>query len=216
MYSYKNYTTAGEDLVNLLNDSVVDYASNIYLGAPSYKIANVNGDQTTYTPASLNSSGILDVLYDTDGETVKSYDLFYDGATSRGNVDIAQVVSGKILVAQREVTVLPIADQYKNYTQIDPKQVKYNITSGTFVNQDILKEFIYIDYSKEGLVNSSNNKYDYDVEKNNIGNDDFDENNPTKKSGNINIIIIVTIEIVNPTIQVILKNSFTRSYFLAP
>ena len=39
-----------------------------------------------------------------------------------------------------------------------------------------------------------------------ISTSDFEENNPTKKSGNINIIIIVKIEIVNPTIQVILKN----------
>jgi len=169
MYSYKNYTSTGEDLVNLLNDTKVDYASNIYLGSPNYKIVSVDqNDNVVYTNASLNDAGVLDVLFAEDGETVLSYDMFYESAVSRGNVEIAQVISGKIKVNQREVKILPLANQFKNYSQKDPETINYDVITGSFLNSERIINFLNIDY-------------DINLDDSNAGNDDFDANNPNYK-----------------------------------
>lgn len=164
MYSYKNYTTAGEELKNLLLDNTVDYNSNIYLGDPSYKIASIGAnEQTIYTKTNLNSVGVLNVLFDTDGETILPYYLFYDGAQSNGNLNIDQVVPGKVKIKQRSVEILPTVGQSKNYAQADPEKINYQITSGSFVSNDPLKTFLNINYNM--VID-------------NAGNDDIVDNNP--------------------------------------
>lgn len=193
MYSYKNYTTAGEELKNLLLDTTVDYGANIYLGEPSYKIASVGeNDQTTYTKTTLNSVGVLNVLFDADGETILPYYLFYDGALSRGNVDIAQVVPGKVKIKQRVVEILPTANQSKNYTQADPENINYQITSGSFVNNDQLKTFLNINYNMvldnagndDAIANNPNYKYNFTAP---VGNYFYQVDNTLNKNYIVNI-----------------------------
>lgn len=173
MYSYKNYTTAGQELVNLLFDTKVDYAANIYLGEPSYKIASTDAnEQIIYTKTSLNSAGVLNVLLSQDEETILPYYLFYDNAVSRGNVDIAEIVAGQkvvpgeVKVNKRNIEVLPKTGQSKKYSQVDPENIAYQVTSGSFVSNDNLKTFLYVNY---------------DLVLDNAGNDDFRENNPNYK-----------------------------------
>lgn len=164
LYSYKEYTEAGNDISNLtpLDDTTTNYSTNIYLGSATFMLDGVQ--------ATLNDVNCLNVLINTEDNSYKSYDLCYNSATTTSsNLYIAVKLNGKLTVTPREVTVLPAEGQTKIFGDADPASLAYTVVSGTFINRDNIPNFLQVNYKNEevnlgeGNFLAGVNKYFYKV-----------------------------------------------------
>ena len=170
LYSYEQYQEAGGDLTQLtpLGNETINFSGNIYLNQVSYKL---NG-----APATFNKVGVLDVIANEDG-SYGSYEMCYENASViTSNLAIAVKLNGNLTINPREVTVVPITGQTKVYGEVDPTNLKYSVVTGSFINKDIVPDFLFVDYrlgdaTGEGNYCANVNKYYYSID--NSGTDNY-------------------------------------------
>lgn len=122
------------------NNNALDnkFNSNVNLKTPSYYYQGVQKQN--------NNVGCLPVLIK-EGKTNEydSYELKYEGATANNNLTIKTILSGKLTIQPRQVTILPSANQFKNYLDKDIS-IKYSSVVNSFIPGEKINEFLFVDY----------------------------------------------------------------------
>ena len=160
IYSYKDYTEAGGDISKItgLRHDTINFKDQISMGTLTCKY---NGEVKE-----KNNSGLYDVLMDTEGN-ILSYELCHDNSKLiTNNLSIKAKINGRVKVSPRSVVVLPDSNQQKVYGTIDPANIDYTVTEGSFVPGDNVNKFLSINYvDAEGneidSLTASSGKYFY-------------------------------------------------------